>query len=145
MNEKGDCVMRKSMIAVLLAGSMTLGACTSVDDARMSDVATGAAVGAAGGAAVGALTGGVGVVEGAAVGAAMTQAAQAFLASLDEQARTKATMAFAASVRSARESIRTSRSAGHFAKAGVEAGRGLWAGFNPIEPKLFRKSTKCHK
>ncbi|HVL29897.1 MAG TPA: YMGG-like glycine zipper-containing protein, partial [Sphingomicrobium sp.] len=71
MNEKGDNVMRKSMIAVLLAGSMSLGACTAVDDARMSDVGTGAAIGAAGGAAVGALTGGVGVIEGAAVGAAI--------------------------------------------------------------------------
>ena len=47
MNEKGDCVMRKSMIAVLLAGSMSLGACTSVDDARVADVGTGAAIGAA--------------------------------------------------------------------------------------------------
>ena len=59
------------MIAVLLAGSMSLGACTSVDDARMADVGTGAAVGAAGGATVGALAGGVGVVEGAIVGAAI--------------------------------------------------------------------------
>jgi hypothetical protein len=71
MNEKGRLSMRKSMIAVLLAGSMSLGACTSVDDARMSDVGTGAAVGAAGGAAVGALAGGVGIIEGAAVGAAI--------------------------------------------------------------------------
>ena len=38
------------MIAVLLAGTMTLGACTSVDDARVADVGTGAAIGAAGGA-----------------------------------------------------------------------------------------------
>ena len=71
MNEKGDYVMRKSMIAALLASTLTLGACTSVDDARMSDVGTGAALGAAGGAAVGALTGGVGIIEGAAVGAAI--------------------------------------------------------------------------
>ena len=59
------------MIAVLLAGSMSLGACASVDDARYADVGTGAAIGAAGGAAVGALTGGVGIVEGAVVGAAI--------------------------------------------------------------------------
>ena len=59
------------MIAVLLAGTMTLGACTSVDDARMADVGTGAAVGAAGGAGVGALVGGVGVIEGAVIGAAI--------------------------------------------------------------------------
>src|SRR5215204_5812840 len=68
---KGRVSMRKSMIAVLLAGSMSLGACTSVDDARMADVGTGAAIGAAGGAGVGALVGGVGVVEGAVVGAAI--------------------------------------------------------------------------
>ena len=63
--------MRKSMIAVLLAGTMTLGACTSVDDARVADVGTGAAIGAAGGAGVGALVGGVGIIEGAVIGAAI--------------------------------------------------------------------------
>src|SRR6478735_11749510 len=71
MNEKGDYVMRKSMIAALLAGTMALSACTSVDDARMADVGTGAAIGAAGGAGVGALVGGVGIVEGAVIGAAI--------------------------------------------------------------------------
>ena len=59
------------MIAALLAGTMALSACTSVDDARMADVGTGAAIGAAGGAGVGALVGGVGIVEGAVIGAAI--------------------------------------------------------------------------
>lgn len=29
--------------------------------------------------------------------------------------------------------------------AAKQAGRGLWAGGYPVEPKLFRKRTKCHK
>lgn len=63
--------MKKTMVAALLAGSLSLTACASVDDARMSDVGTGAAVGAAGGAALGAAVGGVGILEGAVVGAAI--------------------------------------------------------------------------
>ena len=63
--------MKKTMVAALLAGSLSLTACASVDDARMSDVGTGAAIGAAGGAALGAAVGGVGVLEGAVVGAAI--------------------------------------------------------------------------
>jgi hypothetical protein len=63
--------MRKSVIAVLLAGTISLGACTSVDDARLSDVGTGAAVGALGGAAVGAVVPGVSPITGAVVGAAI--------------------------------------------------------------------------
>lgn len=59
------------MIAVLLAGSLSMAGCASVDDARYSDIGTGAALGAAGGAGVGALVGGVGVIEGAAIGAAI--------------------------------------------------------------------------
>ena len=63
--------MRKSIIAVLLAGTVSLSACTSVDDARMADVGTGAAVGALGGAAVGAVVPGVSPINGAVVGAAI--------------------------------------------------------------------------
>ncbi len=29
--------------------------------------------------------------------------------------------------------------------AARQAGRGLWASGSPIEPKVFRKKTKCHK
>lgn len=63
--------MRKTLMAGLLASSMALSACASVDDARMSDVGTGAAIGAVGGAGVGAVVGGVSPIEGAVVGAAI--------------------------------------------------------------------------
>lgn len=63
--------MRNSLMAALLAGSMAVSACSSVDDARMSDVGGGAVIGAAGGAGVGALVGGVSPIEGALAGAAI--------------------------------------------------------------------------
>lgn len=59
------------LLPALLAGAMSLAACASVDNARLSDVGTGAAVGAAGGAAVGAIAPGIGTIEGAVVGAAI--------------------------------------------------------------------------
>ena len=62
--------MRKSMIAVLLAGTISLSACAT-DSEQAGDIAQGAAVGAAGGAAVGAVVPGVSVIEGAAIGAAV--------------------------------------------------------------------------
>jgi uncharacterized membrane protein len=62
--------MRKSMIAVLLAGTISLSACAT-DSQQAGDIAQGAAVGAAGGAAVGAVVPGVNVIEGAAIGAAV--------------------------------------------------------------------------
>ena len=62
--------MRKSMIAVLLAGALSLGACAANSE-QAGNIAQGAAVGAAGGAAVGAVVPGVNVIEGAAVGAAI--------------------------------------------------------------------------
>ena len=62
--------MRKSVIAVLLAGTLSLGACTTSSE-QAGNIAQGAAVGAAGGAAVGAVVPGVNVIEGAAVGAAI--------------------------------------------------------------------------
>jgi len=62
--------MRKSMIAILLAGTVSLGACTANSE-QAGNVAQGAAIGAAGGAAVGAVVPGVNVIEGAAIGAAV--------------------------------------------------------------------------
>ena len=62
--------MRISILALALAGTAALGACTS-NPRTNADIATGAAVGAAGGAAVGAVVPGVSVIEGAAVGAAI--------------------------------------------------------------------------
>ena len=61
--------MRKSLIALTLASTISLGACAS--NPNTADIATGAAVGAAGGAAVGAVVPGVSMIEGAAVGAAI--------------------------------------------------------------------------
>ncbi|WP_166042030.1 hypothetical protein, partial [Sphingosinicella sp. YJ22] len=51
--------MRKSVLAVLLAGSVSLGACatTAQEDAMLEGAGTGAAIGAVGGAGVGALAG----------------------------------------------------------------------------------------
>ncbi|MGK6356393.1 hypothetical protein ACMGDH_14355 [Sphingomonas sp. DT-207] len=63
--------MKKSLAAVLLAGSMSLAACTSTtDDSTLAAAGTGAAVGGAGGAVVGAIAGApiAGAVIGAAVG-----------------------------------------------------------------------------
>lgn len=63
--------MRKSLVAVLLAGSMSLGACatTAQDQAMLEGAGTGAAIGAVGGAGVGALAGDP--LAGAAIGAAI--------------------------------------------------------------------------
>ena len=60
--------MRKSMMAILLAGTMSLSACAT-DSQQAGDIAQGAAIGAAGGAAIGAVVPGVNVIEGAAIGA----------------------------------------------------------------------------
>ena len=58
--------MQKSILALALAGSVTLSACAS-----NPRVAQDAAIGGLGGAAVGAVVPGVSVIEGAAVGAAI--------------------------------------------------------------------------
>jgi hypothetical protein len=63
-------MMHKSLLAVVLASSVSLSACAT-DSQMAGDVAQGAAVGAAGGAAIGAVVPGVNVIEGAAVGAAI--------------------------------------------------------------------------
>jgi hypothetical protein len=62
--------MQKSVVAILLATSVSLSACAT-DSQQAGDIAEGAAIGAAGGAAVGAVVPGVNVIEGAAVGAAI--------------------------------------------------------------------------
>jgi hypothetical protein len=62
--------MRRSMMAALLAGTISLSACAT-SSPEAGDIAQGAAVGAAGGAAIGAVVPGVNVVEGAAIGAAV--------------------------------------------------------------------------
>ena len=62
--------MQKSILAIVLASSVSLSACAT-DSRTAGDVAEGAAYGAAGGAAVGAVVPGVSMIEGAAVGAAI--------------------------------------------------------------------------
>ena len=61
--------MRKSLLALTLAGSVALTACAN--DRMAGNVAQGAALGGAAGVAAGALIPGVSVIEGAAVGAAI--------------------------------------------------------------------------
>ncbi len=64
--------MSKPMIAILIAGSLSLGACATNDYAArddMEDIGTGAAIGAAAGAGVGAVVGGLSPIEGALIGA----------------------------------------------------------------------------
>jgi uncharacterized membrane protein len=66
--------MKKSIIAVLMAGSISLGACATNDpyrDDTLRGAGTGAAVGAAAGAGLGAVVGGLSPIEGAAIGAAV--------------------------------------------------------------------------
>ena len=63
--------MRKIAVAVLMAGSISMAACTTTRDDTLGDAATGAAVGAVGGAAVGAVVPGISPIAGAAVGAAI--------------------------------------------------------------------------
>jgi hypothetical protein len=55
--------MKKSMIAVLMAGSLSLGACATTSDDTLSGAATGAGVGA--------VVGGLSPIQGAAIGAAV--------------------------------------------------------------------------
>ncbi len=63
--------MRKTILAALMAGSMSLSACTTtgMDSRTAGNVAQGAALGGAAGVAAGALIPGVGLIEGAAIGA----------------------------------------------------------------------------
>lgn len=64
--------MKKPFLAVLLAGSMSLGACTTMnDDGSLARAGTGAAIGAAAGAGLGAVVGGLSPIQGAAIGAAV--------------------------------------------------------------------------
>src|SRR5437764_7092214 len=66
INTTGERAMRKSILALTLAGTVSLSACAS-NPAVTRD----AAIGGIGGAAVGAVVPGVSVIEGAAVGAAI--------------------------------------------------------------------------
>jgi uncharacterized membrane protein len=77
--------MSKSFTAVLLAGAMALGACSTTpqEDATLRGAGTGAGVGAVAGAGVGAVVGGLNPIEGAAIGAAVGGLAGAVWADRD--------------------------------------------------------------
>ncbi|HEY0043727.1 MAG TPA: YMGG-like glycine zipper-containing protein [Allosphingosinicella sp.] len=77
--------MNKSISAVLLAGSMSLAACTTTaqEDATLRGAGTGAGIGAVAGAGVGAVIGGLNPIEGAAIGAAVGGLAGAVWADRD--------------------------------------------------------------
>jgi hypothetical protein len=81
--------MKKLMVATLMAGSLSLGACANTYEDRqtLEGAGTGAAVGAAVGAGAGALIGGLGVIEGAAIGAAIGGLAGAIWADRDGDGR----------------------------------------------------------
>lgn len=78
--------MNKPLVAILLAGSMSLGACATTDrnDDVLEGAGTGAAVGAVAGAGVGAVVGGLSPIEGALIGAAVGGIAGAIWADRDD-------------------------------------------------------------
>ena len=65
--------MKRALATILMAGSLSLGACASSYEDRetLQGAGTGAAIGAAAGAGLGAVVGGISPVEGALVGAAV--------------------------------------------------------------------------
>jgi phage tail tape-measure protein len=87
--------MKKHMIAVLLAGSVSLGACATTDEYGYRDdnsdvvagAGTGAIAGGALGAGVGAVVGGLSPIEGAVIGAAVGGLAGAIWADRDTDGR----------------------------------------------------------
>ncbi|MBA3678356.1 MAG: hypothetical protein H0W74_13305 [Sphingosinicella sp.] len=81
--------MKKSLAAILLAGSLSLGACatTGMNDDTLEGAATGAGVGAVAGAGLGAVVGGLSPLEGAAIGAAVGGVAGAVYADNDRDGR----------------------------------------------------------
>lgn len=78
--------MKRTFMAALMAGSLSLGACATTND-DMADIGTGAAVGAAAGAGVGAVVGGLSPIEGALAGAAIGGLAGAVWTDRDNDGR----------------------------------------------------------
>lgn len=79
--------MKPSVLMLLAAAAMPLGACTSMNhDSTLASAGTGAAVGAAGGAGVAALAGGD-LLTGAVIGAAVGGIAGAVWADNDRDGR----------------------------------------------------------
>lgn len=85
--------MKKTLGAILIASSMSLGACATTHDgyadntSTLEGAGTGAAIGAAAGAGLGAIVGGISPIEGALVGAAVGGIAGAVWADRDNDGR----------------------------------------------------------
>ena len=83
--------MKNAMIAILSAGALSLGACSTTDTAQndetLRSAGTGAAIGAAAGASLGAVVGGLSPIEGAVIGAAVGGLAGAVWADRDNDGR----------------------------------------------------------
>lgn len=79
--------MKNLILAALLAGSTTLGACSTTDDSTLRSAGTGAAIGAAVGAGAGAVIPGVSPVTGALAGAAVGAIAGTIAADKDGDGR----------------------------------------------------------
>ena len=76
--------MNKMMTAVIIASSLSLGACaTERQEETLQSAGTGAAVGAVAGAGVGAVVGGLSPIQGAVIGAAIGGLAGAIWADHD--------------------------------------------------------------
>jgi phage tail tape-measure protein len=82
--------LNKTISAIVVAGSLSLGACASngyEQTSTLEGAGTGAAIGAVGGAGVGALVGGLSPIEGALIGAAVGGIAGAIWADRDGDGR----------------------------------------------------------
>lgn len=85
--------MKKTISAILIASSMSLGACATTQDEYAAETSTvegaagGAVLGAAAGAGVGAVVGGLTPIEGALIGAAVGGIAGAIWADRDNDGR----------------------------------------------------------
>jgi uncharacterized membrane protein len=77
--------MKKPLVAILMASSLSLGACATdpYADDTLASAGTGAAIGAVAGAGAGAVIGGLSPIEGAAIGAAVGGIAGAVWADRD--------------------------------------------------------------
>ena len=80
-------MMQKTLTAMFLATSLSLGACATTNDDDLADVGTGAAIGAGVGAGAGAVIGGLSPVEGAVLGAAVGGLAGAVWTDRDNDGR----------------------------------------------------------
>lgn len=82
--------MSRSFTAMLMAGSLSLAACTTGvnGDDTLSSAGTGAAIGGVAGAGIGAVVGGVSPLAGAVIGAAVGGLAGAVWADRDNDGRT---------------------------------------------------------